>query len=85
MVFCSAIDGWAFRVSDFASIYATKLGVNEKILNKVLWGEYYFDAKAKRVLTPKHLKGRPLKLMAVQFMLDNIWTAYDATTMNPYV
>lgn len=78
VVFASAIDGWAFTVRQFASIYERKLGISKEKLEKVLWGDYYFDPKTKRVLGAKHLKGRNLKPMFVQLVLDNIWAVYDS-------
>jgi ribosome assembly protein 1 len=51
-----------------------------KALERVLWGDFYLDPKTKRVLGQKHLKGRPLKAMFVQLVLDNIWAIYAATT-----
>ncbi|CAG8495045.1 4846_t:CDS:10 [Diversispora eburnea] len=65
VVFASALDGWAFRVEQFAQIYAAKLGIKENILRKVLWGDYYLDPKTKRLLQYRHLKGRQLKPMFV--------------------
>ncbi|TPX45670.1 hypothetical protein SeLEV6574_g03736 [Synchytrium endobioticum] len=78
VVFASAIDGWAFRIDQFAKIYAEKLRVKESTLMKVLWGNFYLDPKSKRVVGPKGLKGRDLKPMFVQFILENIWAVYDA-------
>ena len=83
VIFASAIDGWAFRTKDFARILSQKLNFNEHVLRRVLWGNYYFDPKAKRVIGPNQLKGRNLKPMAVQFMLDNLWAVYDAVLLNP--
>ncbi|EIT79569.1 translation elongation factor 2/ribosome biogenesis protein [Aspergillus oryzae 3.042] len=80
VIFCSAVDGWAFTVRQFAAIYEKKLGIKRAILEKVLWGDYYLDPKTKRVLGQKHLKGRALKPMFVQLVLDSIWSAYEATT-----
>ncbi|KAB8276069.1 P-loop containing nucleoside triphosphate hydrolase protein [Aspergillus minisclerotigenes] len=80
VIFCSAVDGWAFTVRQFAAIYEKKLGIKRAILEKVLWGDYYLDPKTKRVLGQKHLKGRALKPMFVQLVLDSIWAAYEATT-----
>lgn len=77
VIFASAIDGWAFTVKDFAAIHEKKLGVKREILEKVLWGDYYLDPKTKRILQQKHLKGRNLKPMFVQFALDNIWAIYE--------
>ncbi|MCJ1230596.1 Cytoplasmic GTPase/eEF2-like protein (ribosomal biogenesis), partial [Toensbergia leucococca] len=80
VIFSSAVDGWAFTVRQFASFYEKKLGIKRSILEKVLWGDFYLDPKTKRVLGPKHLKGRALKPMFVQLVLDNIWAVYEATT-----
>ncbi|CAO3587467.1 unnamed protein product [Absidia cylindrospora] len=81
VIFSSAIDGWAFRIQQFAVIYAKKLGVKDGVLQKCLWGDYYFDPKTKRVIQQKHLKGRSLKPMFVQFVLDNIWAVYDSVVV----
>ncbi|KAF2189047.1 putative ribosome biogenesis protein Ria1 [Zopfia rhizophila CBS 207.26] len=80
VVFSSAIDGWAFTVKQFAGLYERKLGIKRSVLEKVLWGDFYLDPKTKRVLGSKHLKGRNLKPMFVQLVLDNIWAVYEATT-----
>ncbi|PWW79517.1 P-loop containing nucleoside triphosphate hydrolase protein [Tuber magnatum] len=82
VIFASAIDGWAFTVRQFAGIHEKKLGIKKSILEKVLWGDYYLDPKTKRVLQQKHLKGRNLKPMFVQLVLDNIWAVYASTVLN---
>ncbi|KAJ3333923.1 Cytoplasmic GTPase/eEF2-like protein (ribosomal biogenesis) [Blyttiomyces sp. JEL0837] len=78
VLFSSAYDGWAFRTAQFARIYASKLGVSQKALNQVMWGDYYLDPKTKRAISAKGLKGRALKPFFVQFVLENIWAVYDA-------
>ncbi|KAG1310188.1 hypothetical protein G6F64_004743 [Rhizopus arrhizus] len=83
VIFASAVDGWAFRIQQFAAFYTKKLGFKEQVLQKCLWGEYYFDPKAKRVLLPKHLKGRNMKPMFVQFVLENIWAVYGSVIVEP--
>lgn len=85
VVFASAIDGWGFRIGKFAHLYAVKLGIKEANLRTVLWGDFYLDPKTKRVISHKHLRGRSLKPLFVQFVLDNIWAVYDAVVTNPYV
>ncbi|KAF2026893.1 P-loop containing nucleoside triphosphate hydrolase protein [Setomelanomma holmii] len=80
VIFGSAIDGWAFTVRQFAGLYERKLGIKRSVLEKVLWGDFYLDPKTKRVLSSKHLKGRHLKPMFVQLVLENIWAIYEATT-----
>ncbi len=50
------------------------------LLERVLWGNFYLDPKTRKVLGPKHLKGRPLKPIFVQLVLEQIWAVYQATT-----
>ncbi|KAH9936252.1 uncharacterized protein B0H18DRAFT_973049 [Fomitopsis serialis] len=76
VIFASAIAGWGFRIGKFAHLYATTL-------RTVLWGDFYLDPKTKRVISHKHLRGRALKPLFVQFILDNIWAVYDAVLINP--
>lgn len=85
VIFASAIDGWAFTIRQFAALYEKKLGIKKSILEKVLWGDFYLDPKTKRVLASKHLKGRSLKPMFVQLVLENIWAVYESTVLNKYV
>lgn len=80
VIFSSAIDGWAFTVRQFASLYEKKLGIKRNLMEKVLWGDFYLDPKTKKVLGSKHLKGRALKPMFVQLVLEQIWAVYQATT-----
>lgn len=79
VIFSSAIDGWAFTCRQFASLYEKKLGIKRGTMEKVLWGNFYLDPKTKKVLGPKHLKGRNLKPMFVQLVLEPVWTVYQAT------
>jgi ribosome assembly protein 1 len=80
VIFSSAIDGWAFTVRQFAGLYEKKLGIKRGTLEKVLWGNFYLDPKTKKVLGPKHLKGRPLKPIFVQLVLEPVWAVYQSTT-----
>ncbi|KAI0480133.1 P-loop containing nucleoside triphosphate hydrolase protein [Xylariaceae sp. FL0804] len=80
VIFSSAIDGWAFTVRQFASLYEKKLGIKRNIMERVLWGDFYLDPKTKKVLGRKHLKGRNLKPMFVQLVLEQVWAVYQATT-----
>ncbi|KAI9594546.1 P-loop containing nucleoside triphosphate hydrolase protein [Syncephalis fuscata] len=83
VIFASAIDGWAFRVKQFSQMYAARLGVNETLLRRTFWGDYYIDPKTKRVIGHRQLKGRPLKPIFVQMALDNIWAVYHAVAVEP--
>jgi ribosome assembly protein 1 len=80
VIFCSATDGWAFTIRQFSALYEKKLGIKRSVLEKVLWGDFYLDPKTKRVLGHKHLKGRALKPMFVQLVLESVWAIYEATT-----
>ncbi|KAM0756504.1 translation elongation factor 2 [Meredithblackwellia eburnea MCA 4105] len=84
VIFSSAIDGWAFRISRFAQLYAAKLGMSEANLNRCLWGDWFLDPKTKRVINRKKMEsmGKKLKPLFVQFVLENIWAAYDAVVLN---
>jgi ribosome assembly protein 1 len=85
VIFASAIDGWGFRIGRFAQMYAAKLGIKENNLQRVLWGDFYIEPKTKRIISYRHLRGRNLKPLFVQFVLDNIWAIYDSVVLNPYV
>jgi len=77
VAFASAIDGWAFRVGDFAAIYAEKFKMKERVLRKTLWGEYYYHPKQKRIVRKPDSIGKNARPMFVQFILENIWTVYQ--------
>lgn len=79
VIFSSALDGWAFTIDGFAGMFQKRLGVKREMLAKFLWGDYFLDPKTKRVLGTKHLKGRNLRPMFVEFILNNIWAVYDST------
>jgi len=84
VIFSSALDGWAFTIDRFAQMFETRLGVKREILSKFLWGDYFLDPKTKRVLGTKHLKGRHLRPMFVEFILNNIWAVYESTIIKKY-
>ncbi|KAJ3593570.1 hypothetical protein NHX12_005904 [Muraenolepis orangiensis] len=69
VVFASAIDGWGFRIQQFAHIYSQKMGIKEEVLLKTLWGDFFLNAKAKKIMR------------GAQLVLDNIWTLYDAVVI----
>jgi len=85
VIFASALDGWGFRIGKFAQLYAQKLNIKEANLRRVLWGDFFLDPKTKRVISYKYLKGRRLKPLFVQFVLENVWAVYDAVILNPCV
>eukprot|EP01114_Cavostelium_apophysatum_P018773 TRINITY_DN5886_c0_g1_i1.p1 TRINITY_DN5886_c0_g1~~TRINITY_DN5886_c0_g1_i1.p1 ORF type:complete len:1020 (-),score=286.89 TRINITY_DN5886_c0_g1_i1:4-3063(-) len=76
VVFGSAFHGWGFSTGQFVDLYSKKLGMKKEILQKTLWGEFYFNAKTKRIHT-KNYNDRMVP-MFVQFVLNNIWEVYNA-------
>lgn len=79
VIFCSAIDGWAFRIRDFAEMYASKLNVDANKLEQVLWGDYYFSTKKQECMKGAQEKAK--KPMFVQFILENIWNLYETISV----
>ncbi|KAL4836584.1 hypothetical protein H8958_001489 [Nasalis larvatus] len=76
VVFTSAIDGWGFGIEHFARIYSQKIGIKKEVLMKTLWGDYYINMKAKKIMKGDQAKGK--KPLFVQLILENIWSLYDA-------
>ncbi|XP_039291871.1 elongation factor-like GTPase 1 isoform X2 [Nilaparvata lugens] len=75
VVFASAMDGWGFRVEDFAKLYAVKLGLNVETLRQTLWGDFYLNSKTKRVMKGAQEKAK--KPLFVQLVLENLWAVYE--------
>lgn len=82
VVFASAYDGWGFTIGQWAAIYEKKLGAKKEKLQNVLWGNYYFDPKNKKVTDSKGLKNKRLEPMFVSLILKNIWLIYENTGEN---
>lgn len=51
VVFCSALDGWAFTTKDFSPLIAKRLGIDEALVLKNLWGEFYYNPGSKTFST----------------------------------
>ena len=83
VIFASAIDGWAFRTSQFAAMYAAKLGCSERVLEKALWGNYFYNPKTKKIISKRSssLNQQKTKPLFVQFVLDPIYKAYSLAQM----
>lgn len=73
VAFGSGKDCWGFTLKRFADLYSKKFGIdNEKMMVK-LWGDNFFDQKAKVWRTDnKDEEGQPLKRAFVMFILDPI-------------
>eukprot|EP01135_Chromosphaera_perkinsii_P004492 Nk52_evm16s284 gene=Nk52_evmTU16s284 len=81
VIFASASDGWAFDLSDFAKIYHSRLGVSEEELKDGLWGDNFFNAKTKKIVSGAQAKAK--KPLFVQLVLENIWQIYDSVVISP--
>ena len=44
------------RIQNFADIYSLKLGFKREVLIKTLWGDYYLNAKTKRIMKDAQVK-----------------------------
>ena len=85
VIFSSATDNWAFRLSSFAEKYSKKLGVPaEKFLTFLFDSELFFDSKNKRVVprsAAERLGISTEKCLFAQFVLDNLWAVYESTVL----
>jgi len=71
--FGSALFGWAFTLTKFANIYSEKFKVDFDKMMKKLWGDNYFDAKAKKWKTEDVADdGSQLRRCFVQFIMEPI-------------
>ncbi|XP_021561609.1 elongation factor-like GTPase 1 isoform X3 [Carlito syrichta] len=68
--------GASGKIEHFAKIYSKKIGIKKEVLLKTLWGDYYINMKAKKIMKVDQAKGK--KPLFVQLILENIWSLYDA-------
>lgn len=40
----------SFRIEHFARIYSQKIAIKKEVLMKTLWGDYYINMKAKKIM-----------------------------------
>jgi elongation factor 2 len=75
--FSAGLHGWAFTLTSFAKIYASKFGVEEDKMMAKLWGDNFFDPKTKK-WTKKHTGESTCKRGFVQFVYNPINTVIEA-------
>lgn len=69
----SALFGWAFTLTKFAKVYSKKFGVSREKMMEKLWGDNFFDAKAKKWKNHAEADdGGPLKRAFVSFMMEPV-------------
>ena len=75
----SGLQAWAFSLTRFAKMYASKFGADEAKMMSRLWGDNFFDAKNKKWLKSEtNANGDRLKRSFCQFCLDPIYQVFDA-------
>jgi ribosome assembly protein 1 len=79
VAFASAIDGWAFRIIDFADLFSDKFGLSKAVLMKTLWGNFYLQPKTKKIVRKRTSSGSAdAKPMFVQFVLTSLHFVYES-------
>jgi len=77
--FGSGLHNWAFTLSKFAKMYASKFGVEPAKLQARLWGDNFYDPEAKRwVSKNSSATGKPLKRGFCQYVMEPISKLFDA-------
>lgn len=64
------------RIDDFARLFSVKLGIAEDELKLGLWGDYYLNAKTKKICPGAQEKAK--KPLFPQVALENVWSVYEA-------
>mgnify|MGYP001564488510 FL=1 len=73
VAFGSALFGWAFTLTKFARIYSEKFKIDMDKMMQKLWGDNYYDQKAKKFKSEDLADdGTQLKRMFVQFIMEPI-------------
>ncbi|KAK5582480.1 hypothetical protein RB653_004065 [Dictyostelium firmibasis] len=80
VAFTTAFDGWGFTIKQFIDLCYKKTGIKKEILEKCLWGEYYYHPKEKKIY--KSPKGN-LMPMFVTFILNSVWEVVKTIVGTP--
>lgn len=60
-------------------MFSSKLGLSEEELQLSLWGDNYYNAKTKSVVSGAQEKAK--KPLFVQIVLENLWSVYDSVVV----
>ena len=71
VAFSAGLHGWAFTLTNFAKMFASKFGVDEATMMERLWGENFFDPKTKK-WTNHHTGSPSCRRGFVQFCYEPI-------------
>ena len=69
VAFGSALFGWAFTLTRFATTYSEKFKLDRARLMKKFWGDNYFNATARQFQTEPEADGKQLQRCFVQFIM----------------
>jgi elongation factor 2 len=75
--FSAGLHGWAFTLTTFANMYASKFGVEPSKMMEKLWGDNFFDSTKKKWYKA-HNDSSSCKRAFVQFIYQPIKTIIDA-------
>lgn len=79
MILCACQQGWGFSITEWAQIYAGKLGVDAKKTAKRLWGDNYYNPSTRKWQSSDvNEQGLTLERSFNQFILDPIFQIRDA-------
>jgi len=79
VAFGSGKDCWAFTLSKFSEMYASKFGIEKDKMVQKLWGDNFFNAGTKKWVKKSYTDdGKPLRRAFVQFVLDPIYKLFDS-------
>mmetsp|Transcript_147469 Transcript_147469/g.209320 ORF Transcript_147469/g.209320 Transcript_147469/m.209320 type:complete len:844 (+) Transcript_147469:90-2621(+) len=79
VAFGSGLHGWGFTLNKFASMYASKFGVEKNKLMKKLWGDNFFDPKSKKWLKRNtNAAGKAVPRAFCQFVMSPINQLFDS-------
>jgi elongation factor 2 len=73
--FGSGLHGWAFTLKQFAEIYSSKFGIEEKKLMKRLWGDQFYHPKEKKWCSGTQKDGYVRGF--TQYILDPIYKVFN--------
>jgi elongation factor 2 len=77
--FGSGLHGWGFTVKKFAIMYAAKFGISQDKMMQKLWGDNFFNQKARKWTSKQYTKsGDRLDRGFCSFILKPIDTLFDA-------
>lgn len=72
--YCYNMHCWfSFRIEHFARIYSQKIGIKKEVLLKTLWGDYYINMKAKKIMKVDQVVWSVwLRLLAVRKLVQHL-------------